>query len=105
MSIKAKILEDMKEAVKSGDRLRRTVTRMLLSELNYAESSLPSQVEIDELSSLQVINNYYKKLLKNVSNYPDSDHRSSLQQELAIVEQYLPRKITPPFSRQALMEA
>ena len=84
MSVKAKITEDMKTAMKQGDHLRKTTLRMLLSEIKYAQAAVDAHVELDEPSAIKVIMSYQKRLQKSLEDYPEesiereSEKRSKL---------------------------
>ena len=95
MSVKAKITEDMKTAMKQGDHLRKTTLRMLLSEIKYAQAAVDAHVELDEPSAIKVIMSYQKRLQKSLEDYPEGEHREGIRKEIEIVAEYLPSRPSP----------
>ncbi len=93
MSLPERMSEDLKAALRAGQRRRAGVLRMLLSELKVAETS---GKQVDELA---VVNSYARKLRKAAERYeqlnlPDKAGESLV--ELAIVEEFLPLQMRPP---------
>ena len=87
-------MEDLKNSMKSGDKLRRTTLRMLLSELKYAQTAGTASVELDERSITKVIFNYQKRLVKSLSDYPSGPQKAQIEKEIQIVGEYLPKEPT-----------
>ncbi len=89
MDILAKLTEDMKVALKAGQKDRLMVIRMLLSDVkNIDLAPKPTTAE-------QAVESYAKKLKKSVEEYEKlgkSDEVTKLRREIAVVEEYLPRK-------------
>jgi uncharacterized protein YqeY len=84
-----RLQEDMKLAMKSGQKDRLTVIRMLLSDVkNIDLASKPTTAE-------QAVESYAKKLRKSIEEYQKlnkPDEVAKLKSEVAIVEEYLPKK-------------
>ena len=91
MSIKKKVTEDMKEAMKSGNFLKKTTLRMILSEFQYAQTAHSKDYVLTEAESYKVIQAYHKKLKKSLKDYPEGETKSKITQEISIVEAYLPK--------------
>lgn len=101
MDLLAKLTEDMKAAMKSGQKDRLTVIRMLISDVKNID--LNPQKPTPE----QVVESYAKKLRKSVDEYEKlgkTDEVAKLRGEIAIVEEYLPKKASPA-ETEALVEA
>ena len=58
-TLKARITEDMKTAMKAGDKLRLSVVRMLMSELK--NEKIAKGAELDEATERRVLTSYAKK--------------------------------------------
>ncbi len=89
MEMLAKLQEDMKVAMKSGQKDRLTVIRMLISDVKNIDLS-PTKP-----TPLQAVESYAKKLRKSVEEYEKlnkPDEVAKLKSEIAIVEEYLPKK-------------
>ena len=94
MSKRDQILSHMKNAMKNGEKLRQNVLRMLLSEIKYAQSAIDIKVELEEKEVLSVITSYHKKLTKSLKDFPAGPQKDELEEEIKIVEEYLPPKVT-----------
>ena len=89
MELLQKLQEDMKTALKAGQKQRLGVIRMLLSDVkNIDLAPKPTTAE-------EAVAAYAKKLRKSREEYQKlgkSAEVQSLGEELAVVEEYLPRK-------------
>ena len=92
MSVLAKLQEDMKAAMKSGQKERLTVIRMLISDVKNID------LAPKKLTEEETIGAYAKKLRKSAEEYEKLGKPTEVAQlkaELAIVEEYLPKKASP----------
>jgi hypothetical protein len=95
----ARLKHDLTGSMKAGDRQRTSVLRMLLSEVKTAETAAASQ----RRSAEEAVAAYAKRMRKAVEEYrrlgrPDQAEQN--EQELKIVEDYLPK----PLSREAIQQ-
>ncbi len=89
MDLQAKLQEDMKVALKAGEKDRLSVIRMLLSDVKNIDL-MPGKPTAEA-----VVDAYGKKLKKSIEEYQRVDRpveAEKLRGELAIVESYLPKK-------------
>lgn len=89
MSVLTKLQEDMKLAMKAGQKERLGVIRMLLSDVKNIDL-LPKKITEEE-----AVGAYAKKLRKSAEEYEKIGRAvevAQLKAELAIVEEYLPKK-------------
>ena len=89
MELLAKLTEDMKAAMKSGQKDRLTVIRMLISDVKNID------LNPQKPTPQQVVEAYAKKLRKAVEEYEKigkADEVAKLKSEIAIVEEYVPKK-------------
>jgi uncharacterized protein YqeY len=89
MSVLAKLQEDMKAAMKSGQKERLSVIRMLISDVKNIDLA-PKKISEEEAVAA-----YGKKLRKSVEEYEKLGKTAEVAQlkaELAVVEEYLPKK-------------
>ena len=89
MELLAKLTEDMKIAMKSGQKDRLQVIRMLLSDVKNIDL-MPSKPTAE-----QVVAAYGKKLRKSLEEYDKlgkTDEVANLKFEIGVVDEYLPRK-------------
>lgn len=93
--IKEKLNEDMKVALKSGDKLKLSVVRMLLSELK--NERIAQGKELDEPAERKVLASYAKKR-KEAMDAARAGGREEIagreQQELDITMSYLPKQLS-----------
>ncbi|MEZ4742537.1 MAG: GatB/YqeY domain-containing protein [Bdellovibrionota bacterium] len=94
MNLKEKIQTDIKECMKNKDKKRISVLRMLLSEMQYAETASDRSAPIDNAQMLKVIASYEKRLTKSLADFPDGDKKEEIRYEISIVSGYLPKKAT-----------
>ncbi len=92
MSLKVRMNEDLKTAMKARDTLRLSVLRMILSEMKYAQAAVNLREELGDDEVLKVVSTYHKRLAKSLDEYPEGERRVAIRAELAIVEDYLPKK-------------
>ena len=89
MELQARLTEDMKTALKAGQKERLSVIRMLLSDVKNID------LDPKKPTAEQVVEAYGKKLRKSLEEYQKigkTDQVAQLQSEIAVVEEYLPKK-------------
>lgn len=89
MELLLRLQNDMKTAMKSGEKDRLGVIRMLLSDVKNIDI-MPNKPTAE-----QVVEAYGKKLRKTIEEYQKlnkPDEVTKLQGELKVVEEYLPKK-------------
>jgi uncharacterized protein YqeY len=89
MSLLARLQEDMKAAMKSGQKDRLSVLRMLISEVKNIDLAPKKLTEEETVAA------YGKKLRKSSEEYEKlnkPDEAARIRAELEIVESYLPKK-------------
>lgn len=85
-TLQTRLTADMKAAMKAGEKERLAVIRMLLNEVKNAD--------LNQQSPEDAVAGYGKKLRKGVEEYrkyDDAERVAALEQELAVVEGYLPK--------------
>ena len=92
MDLQAKLQEDMKTALKSGQKDRLAVIRMLLSDVkNIDLAPKPTTAE-------EAVSAYGKKLRKSMEEFQKlgkSAEVEKLKFEISVVDEYLPKKASP----------
>ena len=92
MSLLARLQEDMKSAMKSGQKDRLSVLRMLISDVKNID------LQPKKLTEEETVAAYGKKLKKSIEEYEKLNKTAEVAQlksELAVVEEYLPKKASP----------
>jgi uncharacterized protein YqeY len=92
MDLLGRLTEDMKSAMKSGQKDRLQVIRMLLSDVKNID------LNPQKPTAEQAVAAYAKKLKKSMEEYEKynkPDEVAKLKTEIAVVEEYLPKKASP----------
>lgn len=89
-----RLMEDMKTCMKTGDKNRLAVVRMLITEIKNAEindSTSPGRPRTED-ECLSIVSAYHKALTKTMAEYPP-ERQEALRAELKIVESFLPEQL------------
>jgi uncharacterized protein len=89
MSLLARLQEDMKTAMKTGQKERLSVLRMLISDVKNID------LQPKKISEEETVAAYGKKLRKSMEEYQKlnkAQEVAQLKKELAVVEEYLPKR-------------
>ncbi len=100
--LKQKLVEDLKQAMKSGDTTRRSVLRLLRSAIANAE--IARQATLDDSDILGVIAKEVRQRQESIAAFKEGGRRDleeKEQAELAILQEYLPQQMT----REQIMDA
>ena len=94
MTLKQQLTDDMKTSMKSGDKVRLGVIRLMLAAIKQRE--IDERIELDDPAVLGVLEKMVKQRRDSVSQY-DAAGREDLslveRDEMAIIEHYLPAKM------------
>ena len=92
MDLLTRLTEDMKAAMKSGQKERLSVIRMMLSDVKNIDLDPKKPTAEDAVAA------YAKKLRKGLEEFEKvgrPEEAAKLRGEIAIVEEYLPKKASP----------
>ncbi len=95
MNLKARLQEDLKEALRTRDERRKAVIRMCLSAIQLAE--VEHKGELDEPELIAVLQKEAKRRRETIEELKGANRPDRLadeEAELAILEAYLPRMLT-----------
>lgn len=94
MNLKQQLTEDMKTAMKSGDKQRLGVIRLINAAIKQVE--VDKRIEMDDAAVIAVLDKMVKQRRDSVSQY-EAASREDLaaieRDEIVVIEQYLPAKI------------
>lgn len=98
MSLKERIDQDLKEAMKSGDKNRINTVRAIRAAFLEKEVSLRvgGKAELNEEQELEVVMTLAKKRKDSIQQYKDAgrmDLAETEQAELSVIETYLPAQM------------
>jgi hypothetical protein len=94
MSLKDKITEDMKSAMKAGDKDRLKVVRLILAAIKQVE--VDSRTELDDTAVLGVLDKMVKQRRDSVEQFTKGgreDLAAIERAEIEVLESYLPAKM------------
>jgi len=95
MPLKGQIQEDMKTAMKSGDKDRLKVIRLLLAAIKQVE--VDERKELTDADVLGVINKMVKQRRDSIDQFQKGgreDLAAGEQQEIGVLETYLPEQMS-----------
>ncbi|MBK6794862.1 MAG: GatB/YqeY domain-containing protein [Anaerolineales bacterium] len=105
MDTKAKLNEAMKEAMKSGDDLRKRTVRMVLAAVKQVE--VDKRIELDDMAINALIQKEVKnrrEALEEAKKANRSDLAADNEAEIKVLEEFLPKAMDPAELR-ALVQA
>ena len=94
MSLKDSITEDMKSAMKAGDKDRLKVVRLVLAAIKQVE--VDSRKELDDTAVLGVLDKMVKQRRDSIEQFTNGgrDDLAAIEQaEIEVLETYLPAKM------------
>ena len=95
MTMKTRLDDDLKQAMRDRDALKRSVIRYIKSEIHNKE--IARQSELDEAGVLQVLTAQAQQRRDSIQAYSDAKREDLVDQEraeLAIIMEYLPQQLT-----------
>lgn len=102
MSLKQKLADDLKQAMRAGDKTRRSVLRLLMAAIQNAE--IARQTDLNEADVLGIIAREVRRHHESIEAFKQGDRPDLVAQEeaeLAILKGYLPEQMT----REEVVEA
>ncbi len=94
MSLLSRLTDDMKTAMKTGDKDRLNTIRLLRGQIKDAEIS--QQKELDEEEEIAVLANAAKKRRESILAFKNADRNDLVEKEskeLEIIQKYLPEQL------------
>ena len=95
MTMKTRLSDDMKQAMRDRDVLRRDVIRYLRSEVRNQE--IRDQKELDDAGVIQVLSRQAQQRRDSIEVYRDADRQDLVEKEeseLSVILSYLPQQMT-----------
>ena len=95
MSLKGQITDDMKSAMKAGEKDRLKVVRLILAAIKQVE--VDKRIELDDAAVLSVLDKMVKQRRDSVEQF-QKGNRNDLAEielaEIAVLEKYLPEQMS-----------
>lgn len=95
MSLKQQLTEDMKTAMRSGDKQRLGVIRLILAAVKQRE--VDERIELDDTQTIAVLEKMLKQRKDSVSQYAAANREDLAdveRAEMTVIEGYLPAKLS-----------
>lgn len=95
MSLKQRIQEDMKAALKSGEKLRLSAIRLIMAAIKQRE--VDERIELDDTQVLAVLDKMAKQRRESISQFAAAGRNDLVekeQAELEVIQSYLPQALT-----------
>ncbi len=95
MSLKARIQEDMKAAMRGGDKRRLGVIRLILAAVKQRE--VDERIELDDSQITTVLDKMLKQRRESIAQYEQAGRTDLAEQEqfeIGIVQDYLPTPLS-----------
>ena len=106
MDIKTQLNESMKDAMRSGDTVRRTTVRMALAAIKQAE--VDKRTELDELTVIALLQKEIKnrkEAIEEAKTAGRDDLISENEAEIAVLEEFLPEAMSTDELREIVSAA
>lgn len=95
MNLKQQIADDMKAAMRTGDKQRRDTLRLLQAALKQRE--VDERIELDDTAVIAVLEKMLKQRAESIKHYAAA-HRNDLvaieEAEIAVLQQYMPQALS-----------
>jgi hypothetical protein len=95
VGLRQKLLDDLKQAMKGGDKVRRSVIRLVIAAIINAE--IARQTDLDDTDILGIIAKEVRQRRESIEAFKQGERQDLVAQEeveLAILNEYLPRQMT-----------
>jgi uncharacterized protein YqeY len=95
MSIKERLTEDMKTAMRAKDKVRLSIIRMIKNEIDKRE--IDTRKELNEAESIEAVTSYKKVVAQQLEyavDAQDDEKIAEFKNELEVVNVYLPQQLS-----------
>ena len=93
--LKQKLTDDLKQAMRSGDEIRRSVIRLVMAAIKNTE--IARQTSLDDGDILGVIAKEARQRRESIESFKQGNRQDLVDKEeaeLAVLNEYLPRQMT-----------
>lgn len=106
MSLKGQIQEDMKAAMRGGDKPRLATIRLIMAAIKQRE--VDERIELDDAQVTAVLDRMIKQRRESIEQYQAAGREelaAKEQQEIEVIQDYLPEPLTEAEIGQLIAEA
>ena len=96
VGLKQKLTDDLKQAMRSGDKVRRSVIRLVIAAIRNAEIARQTALD-DDTDILGIIAKEVRQRRESIEAFKQGERQDLVAQEeaeLTILNEYLPRQMT-----------
>lgn len=96
MTLKEQLMQNLKDAMKNGDAIRKNTVQMARAAVLQIEKD--KKIELDDEGIIEVIAKELKKRKDSLPDYEKSGRQDlvdNLRKEIKILESYLPQQLSP----------
>jgi uncharacterized protein YqeY len=100
--IKQRLVDDIKQAMKDGDTVKRSILRLLMSSINNAE--IAKRADLEDADILGIIAKEVRQHQESIESFKQGNRQDLVakeEAEMAILQGYLPQQMT----REEIVEA
>jgi hypothetical protein len=97
MSLKQQLSDDLKDAMRAGDEVRKSTLRMLMTAVNTAEVSGSERRELADDQVMQVIVKQAKQRRESIEEFKNANRQDLVateEAELKVLETYMPAQMS-----------
>jgi len=105
--LEERLQEDMKSALRAGDQARLSTLRMMRSQILLEKKKDASKDALTDDEVQGVLGSYAKKLRDSAAEYEKlgrPEEAGKIREELQCVQEYLPRPLTEPETRELVKQ-
>lgn len=95
VGLRQKLSDDLKQSIRGGDKIRRSVLRMVIASILNAEKA--RKTDLDDTDTLGIVAKEAKQRRESIEAFKQGNRQDLVAQEeveLAILTEYLPRQMT-----------
>ena len=95
INLKQKLTDDLKQAMRSGDKVRRSAIRLLIAAINNAE--IARQDTLEDAEILGIVTKETRQRRESIEAFKQGNRQDLVAQEeaeLAVLQEYLPQQMT-----------
>lgn len=103
--LRQKLTDDMKAAMKAGEKDKLATIRLVISEVKKADVAVAGQPELDDAGIMSVMNKMLKQRRDSVEQFTNGGRKDLADKEtaeIAVIEAYLPKQMSEADSKAAI---
>lgn len=103
--LRQKLTDDMKAALKGGEKDKLATIRLVISEVKKADVAVAGQPELDDAGIMAVMNKMLKQRRDSVEQFTKGGRKDLADKEtaeIAVIEAYLPKQMSEADSKAAI---